>query len=314
MSSKRLQGVLTKPSQINEIQVLPEFEALLPKMRRTQFESLKRSLQTEGQSDDIVLWNTVIVDGMHRFKAMKELGMFPRVRQLDVEAYKKQIFEDGVDTLSMSEKDLVRHWILSRQCFRRNASRWTRCMSQLEYEDRLPTGLVAKDMASRLGLRGATKEDLAAALAGVGVETYRRAKAIKKAIDDYILPAALYAQLNNEETSISAAFRFLAGELQDREEKAQKKVIRQSKARPRRVECSGETSVKEADYLVAAKNTIKLLDKIESMLYNVHSQSDAVRLAATSPLCPKEYRRAVKNLAKSVKNLAAACAESAEVG
>jgi ParB-like chromosome segregation protein Spo0J len=60
------------------LRVNPEYEKLLPKMADEEFEELKVSIQTEGQHYPIVAnENLEVLDGHHRFKACKELGIEP---------------------------------------------------------------------------------------------------------------------------------------------------------------------------------------------------------------------------------------------
>jgi len=60
------------------LRVNPEYEKLLPKMSDEEFEELKASIQTEGQHYPIVAnENLEVLDGHHRFKACKELGIEP---------------------------------------------------------------------------------------------------------------------------------------------------------------------------------------------------------------------------------------------
>jgi DNA modification methylase len=51
---------------------------LLPRMSDAQYAALKRSLGTGPQTDPIVLYKGMILDGRHRYRALRELKILPR--------------------------------------------------------------------------------------------------------------------------------------------------------------------------------------------------------------------------------------------
>jgi ParB-like chromosome segregation protein Spo0J len=63
-----------------------EYDKLLPRMSKEEFEELKKSIQTEGQHYPIIVnENLEVLDGHHRFRACIELGLEPdfEVRKFD---------------------------------------------------------------------------------------------------------------------------------------------------------------------------------------------------------------------------------------
>lgn len=62
-----------------KLTVNPEYEALLPKLPKEEYEALKQSIKSEGQHFLITVnMDGVILDGHHRFKVCSELGIEPK--------------------------------------------------------------------------------------------------------------------------------------------------------------------------------------------------------------------------------------------
>jgi len=62
-----------------QLRVNPEYEKILPKIPKEEFKALKHSIQTEGQHFPITANPDLeILDGHHRFRACKELGIEPK--------------------------------------------------------------------------------------------------------------------------------------------------------------------------------------------------------------------------------------------
>jgi len=67
------------------IKVNPEYEALLPKLPKEEYEALKESIRKNGLYNPITVNpDGVILDGHHRYRACQELGVKPRVEILDL--------------------------------------------------------------------------------------------------------------------------------------------------------------------------------------------------------------------------------------
>ena len=68
---------------------------LFPAMNSDEFNALKQSIQRNGQSEPILLFQGKVVDGRHRLKACQELGIKPKVQTLNVENYENFIQTDA---------------------------------------------------------------------------------------------------------------------------------------------------------------------------------------------------------------------------
>jgi ParB-like chromosome segregation protein Spo0J len=71
----------------------PEYDKLLPKMSKEEFEELKKSIQTEGQHYPIIVNEDLeVLDGHHRFRACIELDLEPdfEVRKFDDKLLEKK--------------------------------------------------------------------------------------------------------------------------------------------------------------------------------------------------------------------------------
>lgn len=63
-----------------ELKINPEYEALLPKLSKEEYEALKESIRAEGQHFPIEINNEqVILDGHNRYRICLELGLEPKV-------------------------------------------------------------------------------------------------------------------------------------------------------------------------------------------------------------------------------------------
>lgn len=62
-----------------EIKINPEYEAILPKLQANEYASLKQSVETDGLHYPIIVNEQgTILDGHHRFRICRELGVEPR--------------------------------------------------------------------------------------------------------------------------------------------------------------------------------------------------------------------------------------------
>jgi N6-adenosine-specific RNA methylase IME4/predicted XRE-type DNA-binding protein len=68
-----------------QVTIDPEYEAIMPRLSKEEYEILKASIKTDGQFVPIIVnENGIILDGHHRFKACLELGLQP---QLEVKKF-----------------------------------------------------------------------------------------------------------------------------------------------------------------------------------------------------------------------------------
>lgn len=65
-----------------ELKINPEYEKILPKLSEEEYEALKNSIKENGQLYPIIVnEEDVILDGHHRYKACKELGIEPKIER-----------------------------------------------------------------------------------------------------------------------------------------------------------------------------------------------------------------------------------------
>lgn len=65
----------------NELKIHPAAE-LFPPMTEAEFLGLKEDIREHGQREDIVVWQGQLIDGRHRLRACRELGIEPQVAEL----------------------------------------------------------------------------------------------------------------------------------------------------------------------------------------------------------------------------------------
>jgi len=69
-----------------ELKINPEYEALLPKLSEPEFQELKESIRKDGLHYTLAINKAgVILDGHHRFRACRELGVEPKVEVKEFE-------------------------------------------------------------------------------------------------------------------------------------------------------------------------------------------------------------------------------------
>ena len=74
-----------------EFKINPEYEALLPKLTKEQYEALKESIRKDGQYDPIIVNKEgVILDGYHRYRICQEVKIEPKFTVID---FKNQLLE-----------------------------------------------------------------------------------------------------------------------------------------------------------------------------------------------------------------------------
>ncbi len=58
---------------------------IFPGMDPASFANLVEDIRTNGQHEPILLWRGQVIDGRHRLRVCEELGITPKVRELDSE-------------------------------------------------------------------------------------------------------------------------------------------------------------------------------------------------------------------------------------
>jgi hypothetical protein len=64
-----------------ELKIHPAAE-LFPPMTEAEFLGLKEDIREHGQREDIVVWQGQLIDGRHRLRACRELGIEPHIAEL----------------------------------------------------------------------------------------------------------------------------------------------------------------------------------------------------------------------------------------
>lgn len=109
-AATRVQDALDEIAGKPVPKVNPEYEKMLPKMPKEEYEALKASIQSDGQHYSIVINNDwVILDGHHRYQACRELGLSPR--------YEFKSFTDGL---------LEKRFVIISNLKRRHLEAWQR--------------------------------------------------------------------------------------------------------------------------------------------------------------------------------------------
>jgi hypothetical protein len=75
-----LKATDVKVPEMRELKVNPEYEGLLPKLPAEEYEALRESIRVEGLHYPIVVNEEgVILDGYHRYRICRELGIIPNI-------------------------------------------------------------------------------------------------------------------------------------------------------------------------------------------------------------------------------------------
>ncbi len=56
-----------------------------PLMTKEEFQAFKQDIKENGQSESIVIWRNILVDGRHRWRACEELNIEPYCVELSDE-------------------------------------------------------------------------------------------------------------------------------------------------------------------------------------------------------------------------------------
>lgn len=91
---------------------------LLPPMDEEGFAALKADIKQHGQVEPIVLWRNQIVDGRHRYRACRDLGIEPNFENLSEDMTERDVFARALSRnvirrhLSTGQKALIAHDLL----------------------------------------------------------------------------------------------------------------------------------------------------------------------------------------------------------
>jgi ParB-like chromosome segregation protein Spo0J len=114
-------------------QIDPEFKALMCPLNQDEIDGLKESIKAEGLRDRLIVWkeHNILLDGHHRYEICQELGIAPKIREID-----------------QPDRVSAKIWVLNNQRSRRNLDESQRAMLAVDLEK-----LYAEQAKSRTGSR-----------------------------------------------------------------------------------------------------------------------------------------------------------------
>jgi len=179
----------------------PEYDKLLPKMSKEEFEELKKSMQTEGQHYPIIVNEDLeVLDGHHRFRACIELDFEPdfEVRKFDDKLLEKKfVIEANLRRRHLNSFQLVELAVplleIEKELAKKRQSKGGKNCRDMQL------GLASDD--AEIGPKAKATEVVAKKV-GVSTRTFERGKKIiEKATEDE------KQKLRNGKTSISKVYQ-----------------------------------------------------------------------------------------------------------
>jgi len=107
-----------------------EFKRLLTPLTEDEHEKLMVSIVTEGCRDALITWESVLIDGHHRYEICQEYGIEFRVEEME--------FKDRSEAII---------WMLENQLTRRNLNNFQRCEVALRLEEEIAAQAKVKQKA-----------------------------------------------------------------------------------------------------------------------------------------------------------------------
>lgn len=173
-----------------EIVINPKFSNLIPALTSEEYINLETSILNDGCRDAIVLWNSIIVDGHHRY-----------------EICTKHNIEFSTIQKDFNNEDDAKDWVINNQLSRRNLSNYERSKLALKLED-IPKKEAKIRMLSgkkldpaQISAEGETRDKIAEK-AGVSHDTIAKVKKIEAKASDEIK-----GQLASGEITINQAYK-----------------------------------------------------------------------------------------------------------
>ena len=159
---------------MQDLIILSDVESLLPPLTEEEYETLKESVQTEGIRDALIVWNNTIMDGHHRYRLARELGIPFETREMTF---------DSLDDAKL--------WIIKNQSARRNLSPYARTEIALKLKaeiaekalQRMNSGKNVDPPPNWAEGHGETRKQIAQ-IADVGKNTVSRVEFIEKNADE----------------------------------------------------------------------------------------------------------------------------------
>jgi len=173
-----------------ELKINPEYEKLLKKLPKEEYEALKQSIKNEGQHFLITVnLEGIILDGHHRFMVCKELGLKPK--------YEVKFFENQLQ----EKKFVIESNLLRRQLTIFQRMEMVKPLIEIEIE--LAKERILKGDPRQKFAEGKVVEIVASKI-GTNPETLRQGiKIIEEA------PEALKEEVRTGKRSISSAYNLL---------------------------------------------------------------------------------------------------------
>lgn len=146
---------------------------LFPPMTEVEFAGLKDDMRKNGQSEKIVIWKGLLVDGRHRLRACRELGVEPQIAEL----------HDGIDPWQ---------YVVSHNLHRRHLDKGQRAMvadtlaTMRRGEKKADTGIPASPPS----------QAEAAVLLNVSVDSVQKARKVRKAATPEVIAAVARGELS----------------------------------------------------------------------------------------------------------------------
>jgi hypothetical protein len=183
------------------VNIDPEFQECIPKLRKEEYAQLEVSLQREGCRDPLRLWGNLLVDGHNRYEICKRLNI-----------------PFGITRLDLDSREDALQWIRRNQLARRNVTdAYRKILTQkiAEGEAKLSRKNQHKSLAPENGGETSKKrtQDRVAKEHGVSKHSLEQAKIINDAAEKNPEGAAVLAKVRDGEiTSLSAAVKMVKPE------------------------------------------------------------------------------------------------------
>lgn len=187
---------------MSQVQIDPEFAALIPTPTNEELDGLRKSLLTEGCRDDLVAWRGLLLDGHNRYQLCQE---------------EKLSF--NVHEVVLADRNAAIEWIIRNQFSRRNLTPYQRAELALKLKPIIEAKAKIKQQkgGGAVPQKSAephieTRKEIARE-AGVSHDTITKTEFLQKHADEKTKTA-----LRTGKTSINAATRLIK-QAQNRTEK-----------------------------------------------------------------------------------------------
>ena len=171
--------------------ILKEFQELIPPLTNEEYKQLESNCLEEGIREPILTWNDYIIDGHNRYKIAQQWSL-----------------EYKTESKTFNSEDEVKEWMILNQFGRRNLSNYQRSVLALQLEDvfrakakenqiRKPNSVLQISAEQKLD----TRKELSK-VAAVSHDTIAKVKKIQEKA-----PEEVKEKLRTGEVSINAAYK-----------------------------------------------------------------------------------------------------------